>query len=111
MPKPKRPKLYWKDALRQVRIEPEAKEAPPPSTQKWSRAYRQAQADLTGPGAIVWLPDEIIALLREEATDEETSEPPKRCRRLPTLLLAMLLLLPVALSYLLAYRRISTHLH
>ena len=109
MPKPNRPKLYWKDALRQVRLEPENREAPPPATQKWSRAYRQAQADLTGPEAIVWLPDEIIALLREEAAGQESTEPPKR-RRLPTLLLAVLLIVPIALSYLLAYRRIAPHL-
>ena len=107
MPKPNRPKLYWKDALRQVRLEPEEKE--PLSTQKWSRAYRQAQADLTGPEAIVWLPDEIIALLREEA-EEEAPEPPNRRGRLPAWLLTVLLLVPIALSYLLAYRRIAPHL-
>ncbi len=114
-------KLYWKDALRQAQIEIEATadtevtELSPAHNRKWTKAYHQAQADLKDPSAIVWLPDEIAPLISEGVIRQahptpETSPAQTRRQRLKALLLALLFLVPAAISYLLAYRRITAHL-
>jgi len=100
-------KLYWKDALRQVRVELE-EDVPPSRKRKWISAYQQAQADLKDPGAVVWLPDEIADIIRPSQQVQETSPAQTKRARLAALLLALLLLVPAAISYLLAYRRIAS---
>jgi len=106
-------RLYWKDALRQAQIEIEATEDVEATdlssvhNRKWANAYRQARLDLEDPSAVVWLPDEIVDVIRQ--TDQEPSSPPSQPRRqrLTALLLVVLLLVPAAVSYVLAYRRIT----
>ena len=107
MSRQKSTKLYWKDALRQVQVELE-QDVPPNRKRRWTKAYHQAQADLQDPGAIVWLPDEIADVLRRQAHPvQETSPAQTKRARLTALLLALLLLVPATISYLVAYRRIS----
>ena len=110
------PKPYWKDALRQAQLEIEAPERaeatdlPPAHNRKWAKAYRQALADMEDPTAIVWLPDEIADFIRQARQEPAPSKSSSRRQRLTALLLTVLLLTPVAISYLLAYRRIiMTH--
>jgi len=103
-------RLYWKDALRQAQIEIEATELSPAHNRKWTKAYHQAQADLKDPSAIVWLPDEIADFIRQAHQEPAPSKSYSHRYRLTVLLLTILLLTPVAISYLLAYRRIiMTH--
>ena len=109
MTQQKPPKLYWKEALRHIEVKPNEKTTPV-RQRRWSTAYRQALADLEDPGAIVWLPDEIAEVIRQTHPTPETAPPQTRRRGLTTLLLTVLLLLPLAISYLLAYRRIAAHL-
>ena len=117
-------KPYWKDVLRQAQIEIEATEEveatdlSPAHNRKWANAYRQARADMKDPTAIVWLPEEIAPLIHEGLIREDIrqahqepspSQSRPRRRRLTALLLAALLLIPAAVSYVLAYRRIVPH--
>ena len=101
-------RLYWKDALRQVQISLD-EETTMGRQHKWAIAFHQAQADLKDPSAIVWLPDEIADVIRGHSAQEP---PPAQTRRqrLKALVLALLFLVPAAISYLLAYRRITAHL-
>jgi len=110
------PKPYWKDALRQAQLEIEAPESAeatelsPAHNRKWANAYRQARADMEDPTAIVWLPDEIADFIRQAHQEPAPSKSYSHRYRLTVLLLTILLLTPVAISYLLAYRRIiMTH--
>ena len=109
MSRQKSTKLYWKDALRQVQVELE-EDVPPSRKRKWVKAYHQAQADLHDPGAVVWLPDEIADVIRQTHPVQETSPAQTKRARLTALLLALFLLVPATISYLLAYRRIAAHL-
>jgi len=102
-------RLYWKDALRQAQIEIEATELSPAHNRKWTKAYHQAQADLKDPSAIVWLPDEIADFIRQAHEEPASPQSRPRRQRLTALLLAVLFLVPVAVTYLLAYRRIITY--
>ena len=100
-------KLYWKDALREVKVELNSEIS---STQqhKWAQAYRQAQADLAAPGAIVWLPDEIAAAIQHCTEGKPTSaSTPQRSRRmLIATIVSITLLVPLAsLSFFRAYRQ------
>jgi hypothetical protein len=98
-------KLYWKDALRQVKTEFND-EVVAAQNRRWASAFRQAEADLTSPGAVVWLPDEIADVLhrhpRVESTPDNTTSP----HSWAWLFLLPLLIVPVVISTLLAYRRI-----
>jgi hypothetical protein len=108
MSQQKTTRLYWKDALRQVQISLDDETAVG-LQHKWATAFHQAQADLKDPSAIVWLPDEIADVIQ----DHPAQEPPPaqtRRQRLKALLLALFLLIPAAISYLLAYRRITAPL-
>ena len=107
MSRQKSTKLYWKDALRQVQVELE-QDVPPNRKRRWTKAYHQAQADLQDPGAVVWLPDEIADVLRQTHPVQETAPAQTKRARLTALLLALLLLVPAAISYLLAYRRLTS---
>lgn len=106
MSQQKSTRLYWKDALRQVQISLD-EETAAVRQHKWASAFHQAQADLEDPSAIVWLPDEIADVIRQVHPTPETSPAQTRRQRLKTLLLAVFFLVPAAISYLLAYRRIS----
>ena len=105
MSQQKSTRLYWKDALRQVQINLDDETAAV-RQHKWANAFHQAQADLKDPSAIVWLPDEIADVIRGHPAQDP---PPAQTRRqhLKALLLALLFLIPAAISYLLAYRRIA----
>ena len=114
MSQQKTTRLYWKDALRQVQISLDDETAVG-RQHKWATAFHQAQADLKDPSAIVWLPDEIAPLISEGVIRQahpapETSPAQTHRQRLKALLLALLFLVPAAISYLLAYRRITAHL-
>lgn len=106
MSQQKTTRLYWKDALRQVQISLDDETAAV-RQYKWASAFHQAEADLKDPSAIVWLPDEIADVIRQAHPMPETSPAQTRRQRLKTLLLAVLFLVPAAISYLLAYRRIA----
>ena len=111
MSQPKTTRLYWKEALRQVQTSL-ADEMATARQHKWASAYHQAQADLEDPSAIVWLPDEIATLIREGVIRQShpVQEPPSAHTHrwhLKALLLALLCLVPAAISYVLAYRRIA----
>ena len=109
MSQQKTTRLYWKDALRQVQISLDDETAVG-RQHKWATAFHQAQADLKDPSAIVWLPDEIADVIRQAHPTPETSPAQTHRQRLKALLLALLFLVPAAVSYLLAYRRITAHL-
>ena len=109
MSQPKRTRLYWKEALRQVNLNPDDEPAAVHQRQ-WASAYQQAQADLKAPSAIVWLPDEIANIIRQTHPVQEPPSTQTNRHRLTALLLAVLLLVPAAISYWLAYRRITSHL-
>jgi hypothetical protein len=109
---PSTQKLYWKDALREVKVELNSEVS---STQQhnWAQAYRQAQADLAAPGAIVWLPDEIAVVIQNRTEDEPISaSAPHRSRRILTaMILGIALLVPIAaFSFFRAYRQIAVTL-
>jgi len=106
MSQQKTTRLYWKDALRQVQISLDDETAVG-RQHKWATAFHQAQADLKDPSAIVWLPDEIADVIRQAHPTPEISPAQTRRQRLKTLLLALFFLVPAAISYLLAYRRIA----
>lgn len=109
---PSTQKLYWKDALREVQVELDG-EVSPMQQCKWSQAFRQAQADLAAPGAVVWLPDEVAAAIQHRTEAKSTSPAtPHRSRRVLTaMLLGTALMLPVAvLSFLRAYRQVAATL-
>ena len=108
MTQQKSPKLYWKEALRQVEVKPDD-EPVPVRHHRWSTAYRQALADLEDPGAIVWLPDEIAEVIRQTHPIPETAPARSKRRGLAVVLLTVLLLIPALISYILAYRRIAAH--
>ena len=99
-------RLYWKDALQQVHIKSD-NEKTTARKNKWVSAFHQAQAELKDPSAVVWLPDEIADVIRQAHPTPEISPAQTRRQRLKTLLLALFFLVPAAISYLLAYRRIS----
>ncbi len=99
------PKLYWKDALRQVRVELD-EDASVVQKHKWAGMYQQAQADLEDPSSIVWLPDEIADVIRQSRHSQEMPPPEAKRSHLTALLVALFLLVPAAVSYWLAYRRI-----
>jgi len=103
-------KLYWKDALRQVKSELVETGIPAPH-HRWRSAYQQAQADLASPDAVIWLPDEIAEVIRQTRHAPDTPPPATPAKRLPwiALLLVALLLIPAAVGYLLACRRILPH--
>lgn len=109
MSQKKTTRLYWKDALRQVQTSLND-EAVTVRQHQWASAYQQAQADLKDPSAVVWLPDEIADVIRQTHPTSETSPAQTRRQHLKLLLLAVFLLIPAAISYLLAYRRIAAHL-
>ncbi|MBN1220822.1 MAG: hypothetical protein JXM69_18010 [Anaerolineae bacterium] len=98
-------KLYWKDALRQVQTELDD-EVAVTQNRRWASAFRQAEADLTSPGAVVWLPDEIADVLYRHPRAESTQANTTRPHAWAWLLLLPLLFVPVIISTLLAYRRI-----
>ncbi len=112
MSQQKNPRLYWKDALRRVQVNL-TDETLAARQQQWHHAFRQARADLADPGAVVWLPDEIADLLNSDATNASPASATstlKKRQRLVALLVTLVLLIPILISYLLAYRRISPHL-
>ena len=107
MSQQKSTRLYWKDALRHLRQISLDDETAAVRQHKWASAFHQAQADLKDPSAIVWLPDEIADVIRQSHPVQETPPAQTRRQHLKALLLALLFLVPAAISYLLAYRRIS----
>jgi len=108
MSQQKTTRLYWKDALRQVQISLDDETAVG-RQHKWATAFHQAQADLKDPSAIVWLPDEIADVIRGHPAQEPRLAQTRQ-QSLKTLLVVLFFLIPAAISYLLAYRRISAHL-
>ena len=94
---------YWKDAL--LHLDEQAASV---RQHKWATAFHQAQADLKAPSAVVWLPDEIAEVIQGHPAQEPPPALTRR-QRLKALLLALFLLIPTAISYLLAYRRITAH--
>ncbi len=108
MTKQSHTRLYWKDALRQVRVELD-EDVSVAQKHKWSGAYRQAQADMEDPSSVVWLPDEIADVIRQTRDPQETALPQAKRFPLTALLVALFLLIPAVASYVLAYRRIAPH--
>ena len=109
-------KMYWKDALRLAQ-QTEAEGLTPPQRQQWANAARQAEADMAGakrgePEAVVWLPEEVARVIRQaEPTPQD--KPDSTSARSPLPLAALLLggallMLPPALSYIRAYRKITS---
>ena len=111
-------KMYWKDALRLAQ-QTEAEGPTPPQRQQWANAARQAEADMAGakrgePEAVVWLPEEVARVIRQaEPTPEDNADsaPTRSPSPLPLaalLLGSALLMLPPAISYIRAYRKITS---
>jgi hypothetical protein len=109
MSQQKTTRQYWKDALRHLRQSNLEEQEAAVRQHKWATAFHQAQADLKAPSAVVWLPEEIADVIRGHPAQEPPPALTRR-QRLKTLLLALFLLIPAAISYLLAYRRIAAHL-
>jgi hypothetical protein len=99
--------LYWKDALRHLRQISLDDEVAVARRRNWASAFQQAQADLKDPSAIVWLPDEIADAIRQTPPVQEPPPTQAHRQRLSALLLVLIFLVPAAISYLLACRRIS----
>ena len=106
MNRQKNTRLYWKDALQQVKVKLDDEKTTARQHNKWARAFHQAEADLKDPSAVVWLPDEIVDVIRSHPIEEPPPVLTHR-QRFGALLLALFILVPAAISYLLAYRRIA----
>lgn len=112
-------KMYWKDALRLAQQRAAAEEATPRQRQQWTNAARQAEADMAGakrgePEAVVWLPEEVARVIRQaEPAPQDNPAPAPTRPRSPLPLTALLfgsalLMLPSAISYVRAYRKIAS---
>jgi hypothetical protein len=115
--KKQKPKMYWKDALRLAQ-QTAAEEATPRQRQQWANAARKAEADMAGakrgePEAVVWMPEEVVRVIRQaEPAPQDNPDPAPTRPQSPLPLTALLfgsalLILPSAISYVRAYRKIT----
>jgi hypothetical protein len=74
----------------------------------WYQAWKQAQAEMIDPKSVIWLGPDIARVIWDQEPDVPSSPVSQdRVKSLRVaLLLAGLMLVPAAVSYLQAYRRI-----
>ena len=74
----------------------------------WHQAWKQAQAEMIDPKAVIWLGPDIAQMIWDQPPDVPPPPVPQNRRKslLVALLLVGLMLVPPAISYLQAYRRI-----
>jgi hypothetical protein len=105
--KPRQKKVHWQDALKQF----QAKEEMAATRQRhWTRLYTDAATDMQAEGAVVFLGEETLSLLRQTATPDDEAPPRITRPPLPLMLAGGAALAASLASYALSYARVAAQM-